>query len=144
MFACLNRGDYNYEKGDGTWKYTTGETEIVGTGTEFPLGRDNTGWENQPQGWRTRAGLDRGHLLARSLGGDGIDLRNLVPLYARVNRYEMAPYEEALDKRIQSGETIWHQVIAHYSGSNKIPDHLTLRWSGNRTGAGGVKILNTR
>jgi hypothetical protein len=126
MMACLNKGDYNYVDSKGNWKYDTKPTEIVGTGTEFPLDRDHTSWEHQPQGWRK--GLDRGHLLAAQLGGSGEDLRNLVPLYPNANRNVMKPYEDDLAKRIQGGQTIFYMVTADYSGKNPIPTQLQLSW----------------
>ncbi|MFD4116904.1 DNRLRE domain-containing protein [Streptomyces niveus] len=137
--ACLNKGDYNYVDSKGNWKFDTDPTEIVGTGTEFPLDRNNTSWEHQPQGWGK--GLDRGHLLGNQLGGTGEDLRNLVPLYPNVNRNVMKPYEDALAARLRTGETIYYSVTADYNGSNPIPTQLHLYWSG-AGGSGGVTIDN--
>ncbi|WUH64387.1 DNA/RNA non-specific endonuclease [Streptomyces sp. NBC_00441] len=146
VVACLNQGDYNYvntEKVDNhmgvesDWALDSGNTQIVGTPTQYPVD-----WDHIPQGYRGRSGLNRGHLLARQLGGDGHDLRNLVPLYSRVNHPEMYRYESAIEKRVQSGETIYYQVIPHYEGNSAIPDYLTLTWAGNVQGAGGAKINN--
>ncbi|MGW7361668.1 DNRLRE domain-containing protein [Streptomyces sp. NPDC054802] len=141
VVACLNKGDYNYvdsEKGvQSDWVLDSNETRIVGTATEFPVNR-----EHIPTGYYGGGTLHRGHLLARSLGGDGEDLRNLVPLYAKVNTPLMSGYESALEKRVQTGETIYYQVTAHYEGNSPIPDHLNLRWVGSVGGAGGVRLDN--
>ncbi len=147
VFACLNSGDYNYvhsEKIDGhmgvlsDWALSSNETAIVGTPAQFPID-----WDHVPVGYgASRLGHHRGHLLARELGGDGTDLRNLVPLYAKVNSRTMRGYEDALAKRVKTGETIYYQVTPHYSGENPVPDYLDLRWVGNRAGWGGVRIRN--
>nr|WP_262387273.1 LamG-like jellyroll fold domain-containing protein [Streptomyces sp. TRM49041] len=147
VVACLNKGDYNYvhsEKVDGHlgvesgWALNSNETMIVGTPTEYP-----TNWEHVPPGYRGRKeNHHRGHLLARSLGGDGRDLRNLVPLYANVNSVTMKAYEIALEKRTQTGETIYYQVTAHYEGNRPMPDYLNLQWVGDVGGSGSVRIDN--
>lgn len=119
------------------WALDSNETMIVGTPTEYPIN-----WDHIPRGYRGRAKLNRGHLLARSLGGDGTDLRNLVPLYARVNSPRMSRYESALEKRVQTGETIYYQVIPHYPGESPVPDYLTLTWVDNVEGSDTVRIDN--
>ncbi|MFE5599303.1 DNRLRE domain-containing protein [Streptomyces coelicoflavus] len=146
VVACLNKGDYNYvstEKVDdhlgveSEWVLDSKDTRIVGSPTQYPVD-----YNHIPQGYRGSAGLHRGHLLARQLGGDGNDLRNLVPLHARANTPRMSKYESAIEKRVQTGETIFYQVTAHYSGSSKAPDYLTLQWAGNLKGAGSARIDN--
>lgn len=141
VFACLNKGDYNYvdsEKGmQSDWVLDSEDTKIVGSATEFPVNR-----EHIPLGYYGGGTLHRGHLLARSLGGDGEDLRNLAPLYAKVNTPLMSGYESALERRVQTGETIYYQVTAHYEGKSPIPEYLDLRWVGSVGGADGVRIYN--
>ncbi|MFJ8112136.1 LamG-like jellyroll fold domain-containing protein [Streptomyces sp. NPDC096132] len=125
VFACLNRGDFNYVNDKGNWAFGTDSTEMVGTAAEFPIN-----WEHIPQGYYGGKVLHRGHLLGRQLGGDGDDLRNLVPLYADINTPLMRGYEDALAARLQTGETIYYQVIPHYQGRSPMPDYLTLTWAG--------------
>ncbi|MEU2263648.1 LamG-like jellyroll fold domain-containing protein [Streptomyces sp. NPDC019645] len=148
VVACLNRGDYNYvhsEKiGDilgvqTDWVLDSRETMIVGTHTEYP-----TNWEHIPPGYGgNNKGHHRGHLLARQLGGDGTDLRNLVPLYKKVNTPRMSRHENELARRVQEdGETIFYQVTPHYEGNSQIPDYLELKWFGSIEGPGGVRIDN--
>ncbi|MEJ8660991.1 DNA/RNA non-specific endonuclease [Streptomyces sp. MS1.AVA.4] len=148
VVACLNRGDYNYvhsEKiGDilrvqTDWVLDSRETMIVGTHPEYP-----TNWEHIPPGYGgNKKGHHRGHLLARQLGGDGTDLRNLVPLYAKVHTPRMSRHENELARRVQEdGETIFYQVTPHYEGNSQIPDYLELKWFGSIEGPGGVRIDN--
>ncbi len=136
-YACLNRGDFNYMNDRGDWAFTSNPTTIVGTGTEFPIS-----WDHIPQGYYGGGILHRGHLLARQLGGDGDDLRNLVPLYADVNTPLMRGYEDAIAARIKNGETVYYQVIPHYEGKSRIPDYLTLSWHSQRGGSASVRLDN--
>ncbi|MFD9976418.1 LamG-like jellyroll fold domain-containing protein [Streptomyces sp. NPDC059017] len=148
VVACLNRGDYNYvhsNKVEGIlgvqseWALDSRETAIIGTPTEYP-----TNWEHIPRGYGgMKKRHNRGHLLARQLGGDGTDLRNLVTLHERVNSPRMSKYEGMLEKRVrEGGETIFYQVIPHYEGNNLTPDYLDLKWVGSVGGADSVRIHN--
>ncbi|AWZ10381.1 laminin G [Streptomyces sp. ICC4] len=139
--ACLNKGDYNYLDDKMNWKFDTQETNLVGTGTEFPFDR-NSGWNNQPRGWGPGRGLQRGHLIAKSLGGSGEDARNLVPLYNKSNSPDMASYERDLARRVEGGETIYYSVTPKYVGTNPIPVRVYLGWIGDREGAGFAIIEN--
>ncbi|MFJ3582348.1 LamG-like jellyroll fold domain-containing protein [Streptomyces sp. NPDC090127] len=141
--ACLNRGDYNYTTGkeNDRWKFDTEPTNLVGTGTEWPLGRDD-GWNNQPRGWKLGEGLQRGHLIAKSLGGSGEDARNLVPLYNKSNAPDMSNIERELARRVEGGETLYYSVTPQYIGNNPIPARLHLGWIGNREGAGYAVVEN--
>ncbi|MEU5243630.1 DNA/RNA non-specific endonuclease [Streptomyces asoensis] len=137
MFACLNGGDFNYTTDDEDWALDSDPTQIVGTRTELPVNK-----EHKPEGYYGGGTVHRGHLLARQLGGDGVDLRNLVPLYADVNTLLMRGYEDALANRLRTGETIYYQVIPHYPGTGGMPDYLTLTWADNKKGAGSVRLDN--
>ncbi|MFD3337341.1 LamG-like jellyroll fold domain-containing protein [Streptomyces sp. NPDC058700] len=139
--ACLNKGDYNYlTDEEENWKFDTEPTNLVGTRTEFPF--TNMGWNNQPQGWKPRAGLQRGHLIAKSLGGSGEDPRNLVPLYNKSNSPDMSNTERDLARRVEGGETLYYSVTPQYAGNNPIPVRLHLGWIGNREGAGYARVEN--
>ncbi|MEU9661586.1 DNA/RNA non-specific endonuclease [Streptomyces chartreusis] len=98
--------------------------------------------EHIPQGYYGGGTLHRGHLLGRQLGGDGDDLRNLVPLYADVNTPLMRGYEDALAKRLSRGETLYYQVIPHYPGNDPIPDYLTMTWSGSSGNSDSKRLDN--
>ncbi|MEU6871191.1 DNA/RNA non-specific endonuclease [Streptomyces sp. NPDC046751] len=135
--ARLRRGEFNYENDSGNWAFTTHPTNIVGSRTEFPIN-----WDHIPQGYRGGGTFHRGHLLARQLGGSGEDLRNLVPLFARVNTPEMKGYEDDLARRIRTGEHMNYDVEPEYDGANPIPARMHLRWKGSKRGAGSVVIDN--
>ncbi|MFG2417185.1 LamG-like jellyroll fold domain-containing protein [Streptomyces goshikiensis] len=141
--ACLNKGDYNYLDDNGNWKYDTEPTNLTGTGTEFPFDA-NTGWNHQPRGWKTKQGMQRGHLIAKSLGGSGEDLRNLVPLYNKANSPDMSNYERNIARRVQRGETVYYSVTPEYSGDNPVPVRVHLGWIGDREGAGYAVVENIR
>ncbi|TQJ57757.1 RHS repeat-associated protein [Streptomyces sp. SLBN-115] len=138
MFACLNGGDFNYiTDGDDEWVLDTDPTEIVGTRTEYPINK-----EHIPQGYYGGGTVHRGHLLGRQLGGDGEDLRNLVPLYRDVNTPLMKGYEDKLAARLRTEETIYYEVIPHYEGKSGMPDYLILTWAGNKKGSDSVRLDN--
>ncbi|MFD0335487.1 DNA/RNA non-specific endonuclease [Streptomyces erythrogriseus] len=91
-------------------------------GLQGALARRGLG--RQPEGHEV--GYAQGHLLARQLGGDGEDRRNLVPLYARVNTPEMRDIETEIAGRIQGNETILYSVIPDYGSGGNVPTSLTL------------------
>ncbi|MFE7464218.1 DNA/RNA non-specific endonuclease, partial [Streptomyces sp. NPDC057499] len=135
--ARLRRGEFNYENDSSNWAFASQPTNIVGTRTEFPIN-----WDHIPRGYRGGGTFHRGHLLARQLGGKGEDLRNLVPLFARVNTPEMKGYEDDLARRIRTGEHMNYDVKPEYDGTSPIPLKMHLRWKGSRRGSGSVTIDN--
>jgi DNA/RNA non-specific endonuclease len=84
------------------------ETQIIGSAVPFRPFKPRYA-ESQPEGWSLGSGLDRGHLLARQLGGVGDDRRNLVPLYRDVNRGAMKDYENEVATAIEAGQTVYFQ-----------------------------------
>ncbi len=54
----------------------------------------------------------------------------------------MKAHENAIAARVQNGETIYYQVVPHYTGDNPVPNSVTLQWAGNVQGAGRVRIDN--
>lgn len=111
------------------------DTQIVGSPTVFPPG--SPGWEDSiPRGWAK--GLERGHLLARQLGGSGADRRNLVPLYPAANDPGMRDEEDKIVAAINAGNTVYYAVFANYSGNNKLPDSVTME----AFTASGAPIVN--
>ncbi|MFE6176483.1 DNRLRE domain-containing protein [Streptomyces sp. NPDC056464] len=144
--ACLSPGDYNYERDDGSEAFPGVVSKIFGTRTEFPID-----WSSVPKGYYSRKnadkkGLDyvqRGHLIGKQLGGSGTDLRNLVTLYNEANSPIMASFENEVAARVKGGETIYYQADANYTGSNPIPDSISLSWTSLTTGQSKViKIPN--
>jgi DNA/RNA non-specific endonuclease len=65
------------------------------------------------------------HLIAASLGGSGIDLRNLVPLYTAANSPMMYNYIEAVVKEhVEAGERVYYDVVPEYAGPGPVPDGM--------------------
>ncbi|MCP8712222.1 DNA/RNA non-specific endonuclease [Streptomyces sp. AC04842] len=127
MHACLNKGDFNYSKDNGEAAFPDNDaTAIWGSKAPWPV----EDWGDNPKG--IKSGMHRGHLLARQLGGDGEDRRNLVPLYARVNTPEMRDIETEIAERIQGNETILYSVIPDYGSGGNVPTTLTLTAVGNK------------
>ncbi|MGA5026522.1 DNRLRE domain-containing protein [Streptomyces griseoincarnatus] len=127
MHACLNKGDFNYSKDNGEAAFPDNDaTAIWGSKAPWPV----EDWGDNPKG--IKSGMHRGHLLARQLGGDGEDRRNLVPLYARVNTPEMRDIETEIAERIQGNETILYSVIPDYGSGGNVPTSLTLTAVGNK------------
>ncbi|MGA5259402.1 DNRLRE domain-containing protein [Streptomyces griseoincarnatus] len=127
MHACLNKGDFNYSKDNGEAAFPDNDaTAIWGSKAPWPV----EDWGDNPKGMKS--GMHRGHLLARQLGGDGEDRRNLVPLYARVNTPEMRDIETEIAERIQGNETILYSVIPDYGSGGNVPTSLTLTAVGNK------------
>jgi RHS repeat-associated protein len=141
--ACLTKGDYNYEKDDGSEAFPGVTSKIFGTRTEFPID-----WSKIPKGYYSRQtadrqGLDyvqRGHLIGKQLGGSGTDMRNLVPLYNEANSPIMSSFENEVAARIKAGETIYYQSDANYTGNNPIPDSISISWTSLTTGQS--KVIN--
>lgn len=122
MQACLTDGGFDYTDKDGTFQIGN-ETLIVGTPT-FPKTTENT-----PPGAESGSGMDRGHLLARILGGDGDDRRNLVPLYPKANQKVMKKFEAMVNSTTRSDQhTVWYSVTPMYDGSD-VPIGLAVAWA---------------
>ncbi|MFF0047137.1 DNA/RNA non-specific endonuclease [Streptomyces sp. NPDC005498] len=71
--------------------------------------------------------MNRGHLLARQLGGSGTDRRNLVPLYRTANSPEMSTQEQKIADSIAAGNTVYYSSVPVWgSDSNPIPLGVTM------------------
>ncbi|MEE1820624.1 DNA/RNA non-specific endonuclease [Streptomyces sp. BE20] len=141
--ACLNRPAYNYfDSGTGELLNPHNEdwTNIMGSEVEWPI-RDP---DLLPPGFRLGAGLNRGHLLARQLGGDGLDRRNLVPLYSLVNVSTMKRYENRVKAAVDSGESVYYAVRPVYDGDNTIPTSIVMIAWGNRNTRFVARVPNVR
>ncbi|NUP45883.1 MAG: hypothetical protein HOW97_01000 [Catenulispora sp.] len=139
VVACLNYVGFNYTNPDGSMAKDVPQTDIVGSGTLWPPTTPGF-WESNPKGWTLGSDprMQRGHLLARQLGGAGDDRRNLVPLYAAVNAPIMSGYETEVANAIQAGQTVYYTVTPQYEGDDPIPVSITM----NAVTADGFPVLN--
>ncbi|MDO5638604.1 MAG: DNA/RNA non-specific endonuclease [Neisseria sp.] len=104
-------------------------------------------WANpniRPQGFL--GGINnhaRSHLLARILGGNGSDARNLTTLYQRnANHPNMSSFENTIVKRVESGETIRLRVIPIYKSFYPAPTGITLEARGSNGFKMNVSVPN--
>jgi hypothetical protein len=110
--ACLTAGGYNYRLNGGL--AFPNNSQIIGSDAG-----------PNPPGWRS--GMDRGHLLARSLGGSGSDLRNLVSLYKTPNQIIMRAIEDQISEMVQGqGATVFYSATPSYNGANPIPTQVEI------------------
>jgi RHS repeat-associated protein len=81
-----------------------------------------------PPGYKEKIGMARGHLIAKSLGGDGAEPRNIVPLWQdKVNTSAMYYGVEKVVKRwIDGGATVYYRVEPVYSGKDPVPVYLRI------------------
>jgi hypothetical protein len=68
-------------------------------------------------GWEPNKGIDRGHLLARQLGGDGGILENLVALYLGRNRGRMRVVEDSVATAVKACQSVSYSVTPIYGGA---------------------------
>ncbi|MFE0024920.1 DNA/RNA non-specific endonuclease [Amycolatopsis sp. NPDC059021] len=95
---------------------------------------------------------DKLHLLAKSLGGSGSDLRNLVTGYANaVNRSQMTRVERAVRKAVEGGEQIYYRVTPIYIenrddldayGNKNVPAYIIMDAIGNKGTCAHAVITN--
>ena len=57
-----------------------------------------------------KAGMDRGHLIARMFGGSNTKPENFVPLYPNANQIQMKAIENEIAARVNRGETVYYAV----------------------------------
>lgn len=79
-----------------------------------------------PVGIDSDSELDRGHLIARQLGGSGDTLKNLTPIYHKVNNGKMKMYENmislaVIECEVLNGVGLYVQVTPFYVGDNGVP-----------------------
>ncbi|MFE5979101.1 golvesin C-terminal-like domain-containing protein [Streptomyces wedmorensis] len=141
--ACLNWHDINnVDKKTGEMY---GDDGIFGSPTVWPT--DDPLFipkAMQKGGPLYRKGLDRGHLIADRFGGSGEDIRNLAPMYSRVNQRVMSTVEEAVAGQINSGHTVFYQVKVHYpSATDPMPDRIDISWTSSSGASDSVPVYNT-
>ncbi|MBA2805980.1 DNA/RNA non-specific endonuclease [Streptomyces sp. KM273126] len=126
--ACLNKGDFSWINDNGQ---TMGNSDSMIAGSPVPRPMRNFP-ETITPGMKKR--MNRGHLLANTLGGSGTDRRNLVSLYGTPNRSQMRKVENEVARMVEAGDTVYYEVTAHYTGRNGAPDYLTIKWLNMDTG----------
>ncbi|MER6919120.1 DNRLRE domain-containing protein [Streptomyces spiralis] len=126
VVACLSKNGFNYTNSKGDLvKSGTGDTNIIGSEPPFPPFKP--GYDtSQPKGWSLGSGFERGHLLARQLGGVGDDVRNLVPLYPRANDPGMKKWEDIIAAAINADQTVYFTATPRYSGTSPIPTSVDM------------------
>ena len=103
-----------------------------------------------PVGINTDSSLERGHLIARQLGGSGDTLRNLTPIYRRINNGKMRTYENRIALAVLESDILYNsglylQVKPFYVGDNGVPLFINITafsLSGNFNL--NVSLLNTK
>jgi hypothetical protein len=99
-----------------------------------------------PPGLDTSKGMDRGHLLARLLGGSGSRAENIVPLYGRTTNNMMMNHrlEKYLADRIRDGENIYYRATPIYRDKNDhVPLGVTIYAKGKNRPPCFMTIVNT-
>lgn len=86
--------------------------------------------------------MDRGHLIAYSLGGSNKEKRNFVPLYHSPNQYMYTNYESIVKQRAEGGETIFYRVVPVYTVHKYIPCTVTLLVEGDQNTFLYASIIN--
>lgn len=98
-----------------------------------------------PVGYAPNRGLARGHLIAKSLGGDGIQ-GNLAAIYQTdTNSRKMYhEYETKVRQEITAGNRVYYRVIPVYRGSELQPTSISITISSSSGYYYSRQILNRR
>ena len=109
------------------------------TGVNAPITKSmlRTGTEAKkvkiPEFQGGRYGHARGHLLAKVLGGNGKDLRNLVTLWQNpVNVPIMRDFKLEVRDIVDSGQNVYYESIPIYSGNNLVPIGIEIHATGSK------------
>lgn len=112
-------------------------------GTEVPASIKPAGFINGISPKKGGAGHARGHLIAKQLGGDGTNLRNVVTLYQNpVNNSSMKKAENQIRMKRDLGETIFLSVIPLYIDNSGLPYSIRMIAYGDRGYRLDINILN--
>jgi hypothetical protein len=90
-------------------------------------------------GCNPEAGLTRGHLLGGLLGGSGVCLTNLTPIYRLVNVSQMKRIECQVRDAVRAGETVDYRVTPIFEGNSLIPKYIKIEAKGDK----GLEIKQT-
>jgi RHS repeat-associated protein len=100
-------------------------------GQQIPEGAPAT---YDPPGLDTAADMQRGHLIAKSLGGDnGPNGANITPLYGKANRKMFNLAERYIKPRVEAGENVYLVVTPLYDADNPVPFAITIQVYSNRS-----------
>ncbi len=112
-------------------------------GSDVPQSIKPSGFINGKSPKKGGAGHARGHLIAKQLGGDGTDPRNVVTLYQNpVNNSSMKKAENRIRIRRDLGETIYLSVIPLYLSNESMPHSIRMIAYGNKGYKLNINILN--
>jgi hypothetical protein len=67
--------------------------------------------------------MDRGHLIARELGGSNTNPKNIVPMFPDVNQTEVRGVERIITSRLDRGERVYVYVQVVY-GPNNLNEYI--------------------
>ena len=99
----------------------------------------------KPIGIDTDKKLDRGHLIAKMLGGSGDVIENLTPIYHRVNNGIMKHYEYMIRNAVYINEYVFVEVLPFYAGNNGVPLFIEITaFSFNGAFQLSVPIINVK
>ena len=97
-------------------------TEATGLLTEdILLCGTPASYKLKPVGIDSDKKLDRGHLIAKMLGGRGDVIENLTPIYHTVNNGIMKHYEYMIRNAVYLNEYVFVEVLPFYVGNNGVP-----------------------
>lgn len=85
---------------------------------------------------------NRGHIIARDLGGDGNDVRNLTTLHRQANSPVMRKHEQDVKKVVMSGENVFYKSTPNYRGNEPLSRGITIEAKGDNGYYKYVTILN--
>ena len=107
---------------------------------EKPLGTGSEASTDLPNGWPN--GYERGHLLAKSLGGDGSLDTNIAPITPAANKRMYWDAEYLVQQAVDNGQIVQYQVTPNYSGNSITPDSFTVIANGDKGFALNITIQN--
>ncbi|WP_370867914.1 DNA/RNA non-specific endonuclease [Phenylobacterium sp.] len=116
--------------GQATRTNSTITSEQLGTGSKAARSIRPPGWQEQVPDDR-RPDQERGHLLAKVLGGPGKDPRNFVTIPKKTNQ-AMWSFEKMVRDRANSGEVVEYQVQPFYDGAGQPPSTILMTATGTR------------
>lgn len=115
--------------GQATGATATLSPRMLRTGTKPDRGLTPPGWRGNGRDHNEA----RGHLIAAQLGGSGSDARNIVTLtQSRTNNPYMRTFEDAVARRVRSGEIIEYSSTPLYDAGALAPQGILLTAFGSR------------
>jgi len=126
-------------RGQATGVSATLTRSTIGGGTKANRNLKPPGWLGNGKTYKE----SRGHLQAKSLGGTGDDLRDLVTIKQNpTNTPQMSTFEDEIRRRVLSGEVIEYLVKPFYTDAALRPAAILMTALGSRGEPKGVVIQN--